>query len=204
MPGAPWFWLVAGPNGAGKTSSARKLLGEVLEIVNPDVFAARLSPHAPENAALGAGREAIKRTRILIAQGGTFAVETTLSGRSFAATVRLAQSRGFSVGLIYIGLASARLAIARVRDRRTRGGHDVPAQDVRRRYVRGLRNLSGFAVIADRALFFDNSSSTHPLRRILELNDGERIFRQARLPTWIRRAPGMADLYRSNPGPRGR
>lgn len=204
MPPDPWLWLVAGSNGAGKSSSARELLGESLEIVNPDVFAVRFSPHAPEDAALSAGREAVKRTRNLIAQRRTFAVETTLSGVSYVATVRRARSHGFRVGLIYIGLASAQLAIIRVRARRARGGHDVPAGDVRRRYARGLRNLARFTALADRALFFDNSSSRHPLKRILELNHGKTIFRQTRMPIWIRRAVGLADLYRSKPTQRGR
>jgi len=204
MSAVPWLWLVAGPNGAGKSSSARELLGESLEIVNPDVFAVRLSPHTPENAALRAGREAIQRTRNLIAEGRTFAVETTLSGRSYAATVRRARSQGFRIGLIYIGLATAQLAITRVRARRARGGHDVPPNDVRRRYARGLRNLASFTALADRALFFDNSSSRLPLKRILELNEGKTIFRLSRLPIWIRQAVGMASLYRSNPRHRGR
>jgi len=196
MAADPWLWILAGPNGAGKSSSARELLQEALEIVNPDVLAVRLSPLAPESAALSAGREAIKRTRILIAQRRTFAVETTLSGITFSRTAQRAKSQGFRVGLIYIGLTSPELAISRVRGRRARGGHDVPANDVRRRYARGLQNLVSFTDLADRALFYDNSSSKRPLKRILELNDGKTIFRQSRLPDWIRRGLRLG-RYRS-------
>ena len=46
----------------------------------------------------------------------------------------------------------------RVRERVRKGGHHVPAADIRRRYTRSLRNLVGhYLPLADEWTIFDNS-----------------------------------------------
>ena len=132
MSGSPWLWLLAGPNGAGKSTYARNLLANVEEIVGPDELAYQLSQDVPESAALQAGRLAVRRRNELLEQRRSFAVETTLSGRRHLLLIERARSEGWSIGVVYIGLGSPDLAIARVRERVSQGGHDVPAADTRR------------------------------------------------------------------------
>jgi predicted ABC-type ATPase len=190
MTQAPWLWLVAGPNGAGKTTYARSISSEVDEIVRPDLLAIELSPEDPDRVALRAGRLAIARIKSLLEQKRSFAVETTLSGKFHFDAAKRAKSAGWNVGIVYIGLTSPTVAIARVRLRKLGGGHNVPPADVRRRYHRSLVNLASVFGIADRLVVLDNSSSRTPMKRLLETNRGQVIFRQRRLPKWLDRALG--------------
>jgi predicted ABC-type ATPase len=180
----PWLWLVAGPNGAGKSTRGFEFLTDIEEIVRPDEIALQLSPTAPEKVALAAGREAVLRTRELIRSRRSFAVETTLSGHGYLNIVRSAKSESWKVGIVYIGLASPELAIERVLQRRSAGGHNVPPDHVRRRYERSLANIPAFLELVDRAIFFDNSSRKGP-QRLLEINNHKVTFTRRKLPNWL-------------------
>jgi predicted ABC-type ATPase len=162
-----WLWLVAGPNGAGKSTFAPQLSAAITQIIGPDAIAEHLLPMAPEKAALPAGREAIRHIRESLKEHRSFAIETTLSGRFHFQIARDAKSQGWNVGLTYIVLSTPELAIARVRKRRRKGGHHVPAADVRRRYERSLRNLPYFFSLADAVFVLDNSSTKHPRKMVL-------------------------------------
>ena len=181
----PWLWLVAGPNGAGKSTYVPRLSADISEIVMPDEIARRISPGAPERAALSAGRHAMLRMFALLKERRSFAVETTLSGEFHLRVARQAKSEGWNVGLIYIGLRSPELAILRVRQRHRSGGHDVPAADVARRYKRSLQNLSILFPVADETLVFDNSSSSRRMKRVLVAREGRVDFRASQLPAWL-------------------
>ncbi len=156
MTQTPWIWLIAGPNGSGKSTYAPNLSSEVDEIVRPDEIAFELSPKDPDRVALRAGRRAIGRIESLLEQKRSFAVETTLSGKFHLDAAKRAKSAGWNVGIVYIGLTSPTVAIARVRLRKLGGGHDVPPADVRRRYRRSLVNLANVFEIADRLVVLDN------------------------------------------------
>ena len=68
-----------------------------------------------------------------------------------------ARQRGYQIELVYIRLSSPELALQRVAARVARGGHDVPAQDVIRRYARSLENLPRAMQLADKVTILDNS-----------------------------------------------
>src|SRR5215472_7963881 len=181
----PWLWLLAGPNGAGKSTYAPKVRADVEEIVGPDEFAYRLVPAEPEQAALRAGRLAVRRRNELLRERRSFAVETTISGHGHLALVNQARHDGWNIGVIYIGLASAELAIERVRERVRQGGHNVPPDDVLRRYHRSLHNLALIYEVAGRLIVIDNSSVQDPMRRALEVNRGRVLFSRRRFPKWL-------------------
>ena len=185
MTGQPWLWLIAGPNGAGKSTYASNIAADVEDIVRPDELAYRISREVTQAVALQAGRIAVRRRTELLRQRRSFAVETTLSGRGYLQVVERARSEDWNVGIIYIGLGSPELAIERVRERVSQGGHDVPASDVRRRYERSLENLAVVYGLADRLLVLDNSSVAKRMKRVLEVNCGNVVFRQRRLPKWL-------------------
>src|SRR5712671_3120885 len=83
----------------------------------------------------------LARLRELAKQRVSFAFETTLASRSFAPWLRDLRTSGYTVHLFFLWLSSADLALERVADRVRAGGHNVPADTVRRRYGAGIRNF---------------------------------------------------------------
>lgn len=190
MRGGPWLWLLAGPNGAGKSTYAPNLAADVEGTVQPDELVDKFSPLSSESRAFQAGRRAVRRTAELLEQRRSFAIETTLSGRRHIKLIERVRSDGWSVGVVYIGLGSPELAIERVRERVSQGGHDVPAADVRRRYGRSLGNLARVFKLVDRVIILDNSSVRNRMKRVLEVYRGNLVFKARRLPKWLKVPPG--------------
>ncbi len=140
----PNLYMIAGCNGAGKTTASDTILPEILdcrEFVNADNIARGLSPYNVESVAFEAGRIMLSRIAELLVEGVDFAIETTLSTRSYVSLVHKAQAKNYKVTLIYVWLESAELAIERVAKRVSMGGHNIPAEVIRRRYERGIGNL---------------------------------------------------------------
>ena len=140
----PSIVILAGPNGAGKSTVAPALLHDAFgvdEFVNADVIARGLSAFDPDRVAIAAGRIMLARLHELAAQRADFAFETTLASRSFAPWLRGLRMSGYDLHLFFLWLSSADLAIARVADRVGMGGHFVPDEVVRRRYLAGIRNF---------------------------------------------------------------
>jgi predicted ABC-type ATPase len=151
--------IIGGCNGAGKTTLARELLPRLglMRFLNADEIARGLSPLDPSLVALKAGRLVIEEARSLIASGSIFALESTLSGKTYVAMLREARERGFRVVVHYVVIGSAAQAVERVRLRVKLGGHDVPAADVVRRYERSLRHLlDDYLPLADEWGLWDN------------------------------------------------
>ena len=159
----PTLYIIAGCNGAGKTTFAREfLLKEVacVNFLNADYLAFGLSPLSPEIAAMKAGRLLLTEFKSLVGRKETFALESTLSGKTYLRLLQDAKRRGFRIYLHYLWLPTPTIAIARVRERVKKGGHNVPVADIRRRFSRSLRHLvSGYAPLADRWAVWNNESS---------------------------------------------
>ena len=136
--------VLAGPNGAGKSTTAPHLLRgaySVDEFVNADTIALGLSAYRPEAVAVAAGRVMLERVRHLAAARRDFAFETTLAGRGHARWLRQLRTSGYRAHLIFLSLPNPELAVARVAERVREGGHHVPEEVVRRRFVAGVTNL---------------------------------------------------------------
>lgn len=157
------LYVIAGPNGAGKTTFAREFLPHFArcpEFVNADLIAGGLSPFSAAGAAIEAGRIMLKRIKELASQRRDFAFETTLAGRSYLSLFRDLKRKGYRIQLLYLWLPHVQLAIRRVRDRIRRGGHDVPEDDIRRRFSRGVKNLfAEYRPLLDTWTILDNSGS---------------------------------------------
>ncbi|MGO9605836.1 MAG: zeta toxin family protein [Candidatus Binataceae bacterium] len=186
MSAAPWLWLIAGPNGAGKSTYAPNLAADVEEIVRPDEIAESLLASSAGAANLTPWRLAIGRVRALFHERRSFAIETTFSGLRYPLLVQRAKSKGWKVGMVYIGVAFPELAIERVRQRVLIGGHDVSPAVVRRRYERSLRNLNGNCKRMDRLVAFDNSSEVDRMKLVFESHGGRIVFLHRPLPKWVR------------------
>lgn len=176
----PNLVVIAGPNGAGKSTAAPLLIGKrlgIAEFVNADVIAAGLSAFSPESVAIQAGRLMLKRLKELAVSGANFAFETTLASRSFAPWIAgLRAERGYRFHLVYLWLPDAEQNVQRVAERVRLGGHSVPADVIRRRYVRGLENfLSLYRPIADSWAVYDNAPQVARLIASRELDGVETI-----------------------------
>ncbi len=137
-------WIIAGPNGAGKTTFARQFLideGDCPTFINADLIAEGLSPFRPEIMAVEASRLMLEHVRRRVAKLEDFAIETTLAGRAYINYIKQWRSLGYHVKLVFLELPNVELAVQRVRQRATQGGHNIPEDDIRRRFRRGLENF---------------------------------------------------------------
>lgn len=140
----PHAYVIAGPNGAGKTTFARDYLPlevDCFEFINNDLIAAGLAPLKPELAQGRAARIVLSQLRDMVKQRRDFGFETTLAGRTYATMISDWKAHGYSIHLYYIWLPDVNLHIQRVADRVRQGGHDVPVEDIQRRYQRSLVNF---------------------------------------------------------------
>ena len=133
--------IIAGPNGAGKTTLARECLPQGLPFVNADLVAAELAAAGSPASDARAGRLMLEELDAHARAGRSFALETTLSGRSYVRRVERWRALGYAVQLIFLELPSPEMAVRRVRLRVRQGGHDIPEAVVRRRFRAGLRNF---------------------------------------------------------------
>ncbi len=158
------LYIISGCNGAGKTTASYTILPEMLdcnEFVNADEIAKGLSPFNPNKVAIKAGRLMLTRIDDLLESGVDFAFETTLATRSYVNTVKKAQEKGYFVTILYFWLSSPELAVERVRIRVKEGGHDIPEQTIRRRYILGISNMFNLYIpIANYWMFIDNSKTS--------------------------------------------
>lgn len=140
----PNLYILAGCNGAGKTTASKTVLPEIwncCEFVNADNIAAALCPAAPESVAFEAGRMMLERINFLIDQRADLSIETTLSTRSYVYLIKEARQKGYKITMLFFWLNSPEMAIERVVTRVEKGGHNIPADVVRRRYGRRIQNL---------------------------------------------------------------
>lgn len=178
----PILYVIGGCNGAGKTTFAREFLpNEVkcLRFLNADEIARGLSPFAPGAAAVKAARLLLTEFRSCVEHRETFALESTLSGRTYIKIFQQAKAQGYRIELHYLWLSSPAQAIARVRQRVQKGGHAVPVVDIRRRFGRSLRHLvTDYLPLADAWAVWDNrtqrpqilaSSGTHAIQQVRQV-----------------------------------
>ena len=140
----PTIYLIAGCNGAGKTTFAREFLPKevkCLRFLNADEIARGLSPLKPSAGAIRAARLLLAQVDEHLRRRETFALESTLSGKTYIRLFNRARQLGYEIELHYLWLSSPAQAIARVRQRVQQGGHHVPAGDIRRRFKRSLVHL---------------------------------------------------------------
>jgi predicted ABC-type ATPase len=160
----PRVIIIAGPNGAGKTTFAREFLpqeGDCPIFINADLIAAGLSPFAPERAAVLAARLTLKAIAESAARRESFSFETTLSGVGYARQIRGWRESGYRVKLFFLGLPTPEAAVARVAERVSRGGHDIPEAVIRRRFLAGRRLFEAvYKTIVDDWALYDNTGET--------------------------------------------
>jgi predicted ABC-type ATPase len=163
LPASPRCIIIAGPNGAGKTTFAHEFLPHdagIIHFVNADLIASGLSPLRPELAAMAAGRLFLAELNRLANLRADFAFETTLSGLGYLRHLQRWKAAGYNIQIIFLQLASSRLALRRIAARVRQGGHNVPRADVIRRFARGWQNFqTAYRPLADSWAVYNNSGT---------------------------------------------
>ena len=176
----PMFTIVGGVNGAGKSSLSGVLkdcLDDLGVIVDPDKLTAQYG--GDEYAG---GQAAIERLQDCLAQGIDFTEESTLSGGFSRKMARAARDKGYTVRLYYVGLDTAEESIHRIANRVARGGHNIPTQDVQRRFARRFRDLAKLLPLCNEATFYDNDNG---FRVVAFYRNGELLPATDTPPAWL-------------------
>lgn len=140
----PYIIVIAGPNGVGKSTFAKwylKGLPDCDLIVDPDAIARDLTdvPIAERN--VRAGRLALGLIDSLTERWRSFAIESTLSGKSVALKLQAAARAGYRIVIIMLWVPSVSVSSRRVSRRAAKGGHDIPLDVQIRRFDRSFSNF---------------------------------------------------------------
>lgn len=161
------LFVLAGVNGAGKSSlGGAAIEARGADFFNPDVFAARLREQQPTLSAAQAnglawtlGRRGLERA---LAEGLTYAFETTLGGKSIPRLLLDGARGGAEVHVWYAGLATPELHLRRIQARVAAGGHDIPEAKVRERFDASRGNLVKLMPHLASLRVYDNSFEADP------------------------------------------
>ena len=156
------LYILAGANGSGKSTVAKVLLPEDgIEYINPDDIAKEINPADLSAVRIQAGKEALKRVADLLERGESFAIESTLSGVAYVKLLERAKQLGYETAIAYVFVDSPEVCIARIATRVRTGGHFVPDEDVRRRYLRSKENFfKTYRKLVDHWTLFCNSGTS--------------------------------------------
>lgn len=184
MPGKQ-LWILAGGNGAGKsTFYERYLEPRGLPFVNADRIAQSLAQEPGEDMSYEAAVLAERLRLDALEQGKSFCFETVFSHPSKVDFMARAKALGYQVVLVVIHLRDPGLNVARVSQRVTVGGHDVPEAKILSRIPRTLNNIRKALPLADEVHLIDNSSAEDPFRHVAVVRDGEARLLGGPTPDW--------------------
>lgn len=198
----PFIFVLAGVNGAGKSSVGGALLRHHgLDWFNPDTYARelvrelRMDIREANVRAWDWGKRSLEAA---IARRCNHAFETTLGGRTISSLLATA-SETHAIVMLYCGLASPELHIARVALRVAHGGHHIAEEKIRERWSTSRLNLIKLLPRLSRLQVFDNSTDVEPGQEIgdpalvLDLKDGDVLIPDASdaaamtaVPPWAR------------------
>ncbi len=149
------YTIIGGVNGAGKSSltgvlkAERSDLGRIIDV---DKLAIQCGGN------VDGGKAAIRMQAEFIKAGISFTQETTLAGQRPLRMVKEAKEAGYFVRLFYVGIGTAQEAIQRIENRVRKGGHDIPQEDVLRRFKSRFEALSNILDYCDEAVLYDNEN----------------------------------------------
>jgi len=118
----------------------------------------------------------------------SFTFETVMSHRSKVEFLQHAKAQGFRTYLYYVSTVDPDINISRVQYRVSQGGHDVPRDKIRTRYLRSMDLLLDAIDASDRAYIFDNSSDGTQASFLAEIEKAETLKLNKNLqhfPKWF-------------------
>ena len=185
------YTIVGGVNGVGKSSFTGVLKERTTDlgvIIDVDKITAELGGNV-----LAGGKAALNRIRECIEKKVSFTQETTLSGYKTEATAKEVKELGYHVRLFYVGLDTVEESLQRIENRVKRGGHNIPQDDVNRRFQGRWEAVAKVLPYCDEAEFYANDNG---FVKVAEYRNGE--FRRigTNTCTWVDK---LGEYLRTNP-----
>lgn len=199
-PHSPRIYVLAGVNGAGKSSIGGAVFRAAgADYYNPDEAARILMAANPAltqaDANSAAWRKGVELLTRAIGERKNFAFETTLGANTIPRLLMEAALQGIELYVWYVGLFSPELHIERVRARVRRGGHDIAAEHIRRRYEHSRLNLVDLLPRITALRVYDNSADADPAagkipkpKLVLHMENGKILNRRnlRSTPNWAK------------------
>lgn len=157
------YTIIAGVNGVGKSS----LIG-VLKNVYSDIGVI-----VDESAEL---------INTCLSKGVNFTQETTLSGFRTLRTIKQAREQDYYIRLYYIGVNTADESLKRIANRVEKGGHNIPADDVIRRFNKRFDDLAAVLPYCNEVKLYDNENG---FVEKAEYKNGMLIIKSSIVPDWL-------------------
>jgi predicted ABC-type ATPase len=186
MSGARQLWVLAGGNGAGKSTFYKisLLKSRGVLFVNADMIAKLINPEGPEQVSYEAAHLVERLRDEFLVKGISFCFETVFSHVSKIDFIAKAKAYGYQVVLVFIHLEPPALNEARVRQRVSEGGHNVPPEKIRSRLPRTMKNVAVALPLVDEARLLDNASREAPFKEVALVRSGRRVRMVDPLPPW--------------------
>ncbi|MCL2126212.1 MAG: hypothetical protein FWH33_09535 [Oscillospiraceae bacterium] len=176
----PYYTIIAGVNGVGKSS-----LSGVLKTERNDLgYIIDVDKIGTDNncSPIDAGKTAVGKINQYLSRELSFSQETTLSGQKTEKTIKTAKGKGYSIRLFYIGLNTLDECLKRIENRVEKGGHNIGADDVARRYGKRFDDLIKILPLCDEVRLFDNENG---FVEVAEYKNGEIITKGEYKPGWL-------------------
>lgn len=87
-----------------------------------------------------------------------FTQETTLSGKRIFGTLEKAKKNGYYIRMYYVALSSLNESCIRIENRVRKGGHDIPKEDVTKRFAKRFDDVIKVLPYCDEVHFYDNEN----------------------------------------------
>jgi len=180
------LWILAGGNGVGKSTFYRTQLDPLgFPFINADILAKELYPQTPEEHSYDAAKLATEMRFQLLHEGRSFCFETVFSHPSKIDFVAQAKVLGYEIILVFIHLDSVSLNQARIAQRISEGGHNVPDEKIASRIPRLLQNIKKTLPLCDQVRILNNSRIDSPFQQVAVIRNGQ-LRQKISLPDWAK------------------
>lgn len=149
----PEIIVFAGPNGSGK-STVTKMAKIIEPYINADDI--KRTNHCSD---LDAAILAEKMRENAIKKRQSFTFETVLSTDRNLKLLQKAKEQGYFIRCIYVLTNNSSINVARVQSRESNGGHGVPEDKIRSRYIKALNLIPQLVEICDIMHMYDNTET---------------------------------------------
>ena len=124
-----------------------------------------------------------KLRHMMLESNMEFGFETVGSRPDKLDFIRDAKNRGYSIVLVFVTTGDPEICISRIAQRVAAGGHGVPDDKVRSRYVRTMSMLPQYLDLADEAILCDNGGD---FPRVVAVKRNGVVSMSDNVPGWIR------------------
>ena len=116
----------------------------------------------------------------------SFSFETVFSHPAKIDILKRAQAAGFKTYMYFVATENPVINVNRIKERVALGGHDVPEEKTRSRYLRCMEQVRYALPYLNRAYFFDNSTEQSIYLAEYESEVGFTLHSELQ-PSWFRR-----------------